>query len=794
MIRNYLAVALRSLRAEKSYAVVNIFGLAIGLAICLLVMAYIVDEWSFDRFHEGRDRLFRLLQVVTEPGQQLYAGTPFPVRPMLLDNVPNLEAVAQLTGSDDAIIGVGGKNFRDQVCFADPEFFTVFSFKLLSGNRATALSDRSSIVLTASSAQRLFGSTDIVGQSLTVTIAGRQHSYVVSAVIEDTPANSSITYASILRCEEFGKYFDWQLGWNLTCAETFIRLRPGVRPQEAEADIQAAANIVPRRAGSDRDWVYTLQPLDQIHLSPEIESDARTTAPANFYLLGGIGLIVLILACINFTTLAIGRSQRRIREIGVRRVLGARDAQLYGQLLAEALVVSILALLLALALAELALPMFNALAGKSISSVLLTNGLWTLAIIALVILTALLAGGYPALVLTRASAVQAVRGRAQLLSGGFATRLLVTLQFTLSAVLIVISLTMSRQLEYLHHAPVGFDREQLVMLDLRGVNGDDRLAIIERLRASLTPSAGVLSVSASGTSFTGGGVRNGLPYGPDSTLFTVFLNTVDHEYLSTMNLELLKGTPFRAGMRHSRDQVIVNETFAKTLGWEDPLGKAVPGFDNSEIVGVVRDYHIRSLSEPIEPIALLHVQSGNEWSGAIRFAFVRIRPEQIAVTMKNIQEAWLRIAPALPFSYEFMDEHIEAQYRRFDRWAGIVRSAAALAVIVACFGVFGLTALAVARRRKEIGVRKVLGAKSFQLVTLLNRDFLILVAAANLIAWPLAYFAVGHWLAGFAYRVGFSVWPFALGLTLLLTIVLATASVQSLRAALTNPTEVLRTE
>lgn len=794
MLRNCVKVALRNLRRERAYAIINVVGLAIGLAICLLVMAYIIDEYTFDKFHSDGDRIYRLIQLPGESEDHFYAGTPFPVRPMLLDNIPSIETVAQFTSEENAIVTVNGQNFREHVHFADPEFFELFSFKLLKGNAKTALSMPGSIVLDASGAERLFGTIDVLGKELTITTSGKKYSYLVSAVAEDAPATSSIRYRFVLPVAEISKFLDFKLGWNLTCAETYLRLRLDADLDKAIADIQTAADVVPKKAGSESIWRFTLQPLSDVHMNPMVIGDTRSSSPTYSYLLGMIGLIVLILACINFTTLAIGRSQRRVREIGVRKVMGALNTQLYGQLLSEALVVSLLSLILAFALAELALPTFNALSGKSIASVLATNGRWTIGVVTLVLLTAFLAGGYPSLVLSRAPAVDAVRGKANMLTGGTLTRILVALQFTLAAGLIVVTLTMSSQLEYMRTAPVGFNKDELVMLQLQGASGADKMAIISRLRNSLSENDGVLSVCASGTAFTGGGVRNSTPIGPDSVMVTVFLNTVDHEYFRTMGIQLTRGLPFRPGTNKSVEQIIVNETFTNTFGWSDPIGKSVPGIDSSEIVGEIKDFHIQSMAEKIEPIALMQVQEGRGWTSAVRYAFLRISPTNIPATMKRIQEVWTQVAPDLPFSYEFMDQHIEAQYRGFEKWSGIMRSAALLAVAVACFGVFGLTAQAIARRRKELGIRKVLGAHSAQLVALLNREFIVLAAVGNVVSWPLAYYSVNNWLADFAYRESISPWPFVAGIGLLLTIVIVTVSVQALRAATLNPTDAIRCE
>ncbi len=795
MLRNYLVVALRNLRRERSFALINIFGLAIGLAICLLVMAYVVDEWTFDSFHANADCVFRVNAVAPEDNRP-QVNTPFPLRDLILDSAPSqVEGVVQWISMVGALVTSDQQSVRTMVSFADSGFFEVFSFSLLAGDSSRALGDPGGLVLSADFSQRLFGSADPVGRRLSVKLGDRDAQFVVTAVAAPVPDNSTLEFQLLLPMSAMNRFFRSSPTWNTSWPETFVLARPGSDRAELLARINSAAASVPRQVSAQGPRLFELQPLTDLHLRPDIDGSApNTSSPTYSLVLCLVAFVILETACINFTTLAIGRAQRRVREIGTRKVMGAGTRQIIFQILGETIVISVLAMIVAFVLAELSLPYFNTLSGKSLSSIVSATGAWGLLTIWLVFVAAFFAGFYPALVLSRVKMTDAMRGKAILLTGKLATRVLVVAQFTISAALIVITICLLRQIDFVLHSSLGFEREGLVMLRLEG-SAAERFTLIERLRAALGPSDGILSVAASSADFTGGGVRKSNRVGPDSSEFSVFINPVDQEYVKTMGLQIVDGSDFdRSAAPGVGSRVIVNETFVRQMNWENPIGRTTPLLDDARIVGVVKDYHIQPFSQAIEPIALVETRAGDDWAESLQFALLRLETRKIAAALARIQTVWSGIAPHLPFDYEFMDSHIEAQYRSYLRWAAIIRAAATLAIVVACFGVFGLTALAAHRRRKELIIRRILGAKSRQLILSFYREFALLALIGAALGMPLAYWFAQRWSAEFVYRAAPSFWPYVIGGAALLGVVLATVTVQAARAASSNVAEIIHCE
>ena len=797
MLKSYFLIALRNIRRERTYAVINITGLAIGLAICLLVMAYVVDEWNFDRFHANQENLFRVNEVVSSPAGTAYeANTPFPLSDLITEQIPEVQSAVQVIPMVGVMVSANHRAFHEMLSLADQEFFQTFTFPLASGDGATALSDPGNVVVTESFAEKLFGSTEVVGKTVTISWGNYVNEFTVSAVAHDVPHNSSLTFNIIIPKVAMKRFFGLNKSWNTSWPETYVLVRSGAEIREVEKNINTAVAAAVKGQPANTKSRYALQNISDIHLNPEVTGGAgNPSSPVYSYLLCLVAFFILELACINFTTLAIGRAQHRIKEIGARKVMGASRRQVIIQVLGETFIVAAAAMLLAFVLAELALPQFATLAGKSFTSIITATGWWALLAVWLVIVAALFAGGYPALILSRANSIDAVRGKATLLSGRSVMRGLVVLQFAVSAALIAVTLSMSNQLKFMLNSPLGFDKDALVMLRLDG-SGDERIGTVNRLRESLSSHAEIKSIAASSADFSGGGVRMGNKVGPDSIDLTIFVNAVDYAYIKTMGLHLTSGEDFRDGAISSGTitNVIVNETLVKTMQWDDPIGKEAPLLPDSRIVGVVQDFHIQPFTAAIEPLALVQTSHSNDLSENLQYAVLRLDPNSISGSMKLIESTWQSVAPDLPFDYEFMDAHIAAQYRSYLRWAEIIKDAAILAVVIAGFGVFGLTALALARRRKEIGIRKILGAKAGQLVAMFYREFAALVIIGNLIALPLAYWSVNSWLAGFVYRTSLSPIPFVVGIVLLFGIVILTVSAQALRASTANVAEVVRYE
>lgn len=797
MLKNYLLVALRTLGRERLYAAINVLGLSLGLTVCLLVFAYVKHELSYDRFHEHADRLHRINYLIPEKGGILRpsAGTAFVLAPILREQVLEIEATVAMADIPEAIVRHKSASFREPVQFADSQFFSVFTFPLLQGNAESALQEPNSVVLSERLAAKYFGAEPPLGQQLSIEVRGKVEAYTVTGVCRNVPGNSSIDFDLLIPLRKLYSLYgdDFEFGWNLTWPSTYALLRPDASPTTVNAKLAALARELPIDNSGKTKILLGLQPISEVHFDHEIENAPTTVGnPRYLLILAGIAAVVLILACINFTTLAVGRSQTRTKETGIRKVLGARPAQLLGRFLSEAAVLCTLATITAFMLAELALPAFNELSGKSIERGSLLDSTTAAGAVILIVLTSLLAGGYPALVLARTRLRDTVRGRATLLTGGGLTRALVILQFGLSIALIVSTLVMSSQLRYLQTVPIGFDKEHLLLVKIAG-RSDEKLRLVQLLRNDLAANPDILSISAAGRSFDGSGMANS-DYLPDSMLFTAYFNPADEHFVATMGLTIIEGTNFTGStLPDSLEPLLVNETLVRTMGWTSALGQKVPGLNGGRIIGVVNDFHYRSLTAPIDPLVIPFANPGN-WSGNVRYAYIRIKNENLPRTVAAVRDAWNRVTPQLPFDYQFMDDHIDAQYRFEHRWWKVVGYASGMAVLVACFGAFGLTSLAVARRRKEIGIRKVLGASGSQIVGLLNREFVWLVVAGNLLAWPAAYYVAQRWLDTFAYRITLSVWPFLLGAAVTLIVVILTVSVQAVRAVLTNPVESLRYE
>lgn len=795
MLKNYIVVALRNLRRERLYAAINVIGLAVALTICLLAFAYIEHEWSFDRFHEKADSLYRVNYLIPTPNgeMQRFSSSAFVLAPILQEQLPEVAAVVRVTDNNDAIIQKDGAEFIEEFVWADSQFFAVFSFPLIAGNPASALNSPNSVVISQRLATKYFGNESVLGEILPMTIDGVPQDLEVTGVCENVPGNSTLEFDMVIPVQQL---FALQpelhtVGWQLSWPAAYVELRPGVSEVDVDAKLKSLAATLPLNGGEGEMFSLGLQPITDIHFDPKAGAN-RTSTPLYSYVLAGVALLVLSLACINFMTLAVGRSQTRTKEVGIRKVLGAQRKQLIGRFLGEAAVLCFLATLVAFVAAELLLPTFNEISGKQIDRYIWFDFTAIGAAVLLIAVTSIFAGGYPATVLARTKIRDAVKGKAALLTGAGMTRALVALQFGFSIALIITAIIMSSQLQYLQSIPLGFDQEQLLMINLHG-SGEEKIRATELIRSALAGDRRVKSVSAAYRSFDGSGMTYRITL-PDSSMFTLYMNPADEYYVKTMGLGIVEGSDF-TGSKFGDSLVpyLVNEEFVRKVGWTSAVGKQIPGSTDTRIIGVVNDFHFRSLTAPLEAMAIPYARSA-DWADRARLLYVRLAPGDPSPVVERIQDIWEQAAPNAPFEFQFMDEHIDAAYRAEQNWRRIISYSAILAIAVACFGAFGLTALAVARRQKEIGVRKVLGASSSQIVKLLNKEFVWLVMLGNLVAWPVAYFATRRWLEGFAYHISPTIWPFALAAVLTLMVVVATVSAQAMRAAMANPVKSLRYE
>lgn len=810
MLKHYLTVAVRSFRRQKLYSFINVFGLALGIACCLLLGLFVADELTFDRVHKDGERIFRVARVNLEPdgapdGEKLSPRMPMPAGPALKADLPDVEDFVRLTQSG-RLIRVGEHTAEEEVVFADPSILDVFTFPLVAGDAATALTQPNAVVLSEAMAERTFGDENPIGQPMEVRFEGRFEPLVVTGVAA-VPPNSTVRFDVLLPFERLFDAIPWmalqQDEFRNSMLLTYVRLREDAEIAAVEAKMDAfieahyGEHIEAMRAGGH--WTgdgppltYYFQPLPAIHLDPHVLPGL--TPPSNplyAQILAAIALAVLLIACINFMTLAIGRSARRAKEVGVRKTMGAHRRQLLGQFWGEALLMSALGLVVGLALAALFLPTFNVLTDKTLSFGLVPLPLTLGVLVGLVLVVGLAAGSYPALLLARLDPVASLKQRVRLGGSGVFARALVVVQFAISVFLLTGTFVLGAQLRYVQERDLGYDREHVVVVPVLEAGRGEAVA---RLRTALAGHPAVTDLEGVTASFGRGISSAGFQHEGQDVEVVVY--GVESGFVEAMGMELLAGRDFDPALAtDSSEAVIVNEALVRAFGWAEPIGQRLPeelrwgALDEPAVVGVVRDFHFRSLHEAVEPAMLMLAPSDEVW-----YALARLAPGRTRDGLDALEAAWAEITPGLPFDVGFLDDDLAAFYENEMRWAQIVRWATLFALAVACLGLFGLASLTVAQRTKEIGIRKVLGATVPDIAALLSRGFAALVGVAVLIAAPLAYLAAERWLEEFAYRVELGPGVFLLAGGLALTVALLTVGLHALRAATADPVRALRTE
>jgi putative ABC transport system permease protein len=795
MLRNYLKIALRTLTRNAAFSIINVLGLALGLTCCLLILLYTKDEVSFDRFQERGDRLYRVVSTITdEKGTNRGGSTNSIHGPAFQREIPEIESVVRLQTRHLALRR-GGELLSQEVLFADSTFFSVFTMPLRAGNPRTVLTGPRAVVLTEATAEKYFQSTDVLGKTIELQVGERFEPFVVSGVARNCPQNSSLQFEMLLpfTLQEQGRPSTEWIGFYLN---TFVLLHPqaDVRSVVPKLDrvflSQAAQELKEARAKYDYKARihFDLQPFRAIHLDSlygDIRNGlAHASQSIYSYVLSGIALFILLIACINFVNLTVARSLRRGKEIGIRKVVGGGRPQLVRQFLGESYLLCFIAFSLALGLAQLALPTFNELANKQLALSYLFDATLVASYAGLFVVTGLLAGFYPALVLSGFHPVQTLYGRFRVGGKNYLTRGLVVLQFALSVGLLIGTFVIYRQFTYLTTKPLGYNDEHLLVLNLGWGNEP---TLIDRFRAEFAGVPGIRAVAAKnpGDSYTLAKV--------DGRDIDFAYYGIDDQYLPTLQIPVVQGRNFsRTYPADPSQSVLINEAFARAAGWTKPLGKQVDFFYNQKkftVVGVVNDYHYGSLKEKIGP--QLFTQDPDYPLGEL---WVKLDPAALPETIRRVEQIHRKILPFKPFSYDFKDVSNARQYESEARWKQMITLATALFLFVSCLGLFGLAAFTAERRTKEIGIRKVMGASVLGIAALLSKDFLKLVLLGIIIAAPLAYFAARTWLAEFPYRIDLDPGPFLLAGTLAVGTALLTVSFQSVKAALMNPVKSLRSE
>ncbi len=809
MIKNYFVVAIRNLMRHKLYTSINVLGLAIGLACGILILLYIQQEFSVDRTHTLSDRIYKVIREERGSTQTTYgSGTSGGLGPVLKETFPEVETTVRIWRWT-VPAQYGERQSQYLLALIDDNFLDVFDFPLIKGDSETAFRTPYSVVITDDMAQHLFGDIDPMGKTFSIDSHSFPGEYTVTGIVKAPPQASNLYFeiltTTIPPAEETQDVWTlWRPTQSWRPVNTYVLLKAGQNAETLQTKMQP---LIKQYMGDEvaKKNAYHLQPLHRVYLYGESDFNPTADSPIQkIYMLAAIGLIVVVIACVNFTNLTTARAVTRQREVGVRKVVGAHRPQLMVQFLTESLLLTCAALLIALTLVELSLPLFNQFVRGDLhlNEAMVMAG--APAVLTLTLLVGLLAGWYPAFFLSSFRPVTALKSSASSASGSTGMRKgLVIFQFGMSILLVICTLIVYQQLRFMETKDMGFARDHIVMLRIflrdfqKEPNPQMRLSARHQMvKQAFLEHPNILSASALRYDIAGYGGRPRLiwPDGDRTKERTIRINEVDDSFFETFNIPVLRGRAFSADVASDTSQaIILNETAVRLLGWEDdPIGKQIetPAFNNQTltVIGVVKDYHSLSLREEIAPMGFVA-----RWRLFYSLA-LRIRPEETAQTLSFLETQWKRFVPDAPVEYMFLDERIDWIYFDEQLTGKMLGVFSLLAIFVACLGLFGLAAFMVQSRTKEIGVRKVLGASTSHLVILLSREFMLLILLANLIAWPIAYYLMHDWLSGFAYQTNLNVLPFIASAIMALIIAFGTVSIQAIRAARSNPIDALRYE
>jgi putative ABC transport system permease protein len=806
MFRNYLKVALRNLWKSKGFTAINIIGLAAGLGVCLLIVLYVTDELSYDRFNVNADRIYRLDADIYFNSTQFTASiSPKPLALTLAKECPQVVQMCRINGENDILIKKGGDWIRDKhLTFADSTFFKVFSIPMVTGDPNTALNEPNSVVIDESAARRYFNSTDVIGKTLEME---NKTLCKVTGVMKDFPRQSHFHLSFIRPIRDANHGDDDQ--WLSNNWHSFILVRPDVNRAFLQSRVNATVDKYVGRqlqqmlhasaddlAKSGGHFIYHLMPLEDIHLHSNKGYEMEPNGNISYiYIFSFIAILIMVIACVNFMNLSTARSANRAKEVGIRKVAGSTKAHLITQFLTESVLLSFFSLLLALGIALLLLPMFNQLAGKELHAGSLFSVRFLSLLVILVFLVGCLAGSYPAFYLSSFQPIMVLKGKiASGFKGSALRSILVVTQFVISIGLIVSTIVIYNQLNYIRNREVGFDRDQVLIIHNAYLAGDP----IKTFRKELTQMTGVADATLSGDLPTQGSGydQEGWFRTPDLDAKGAVVLTnlyVDEHYVPTLGMKIVKGRNFSIDFPTDSTGILLNESAVQLLGWKDPIGHLFyrPGDSMKSVayhvVGVVKDFNFSSMHDKVGPLVIN--MGDNRGSMA-----VRLRSGNIVAAQNQIESKWKAMANGVPFSYTFMDDDFNQLYQSEKQTGQLFISFAVFAILIACLGLLGLVTYAAEQRTKEIGIRKVLGASVSGIVGLLSKDFALLIGIAAFIAFPLAWWAMYKWLQTFAYRTSIAWWIFLVAGFAALGIALLTVSIQTIRAAVANPVKSLRSE
>ncbi len=804
MFKNYLKIAIRSLIKNKFYSFINILGLSIGIAGVILIFLFIVDEASFDRFHLKSDRLYRLTTNVHHPDGSVNWNmgiVVFPHGPEMEEFFPDvLDCVrtyqTQLTMKYENSI----ENL--DVLLVDPDFFTMFSFPLIAGSSEHVLDQPNSIILSETYARKYFGNSDPVGEIITLISGEFKNDFIVTGITKDAPPNSTIQYNILIPIESMRSFgmerrLELWMGWHGKM-QTYVELKDknsysriierydefGKKFYSSTFD-RMRRSLFDDKESKSEPLSFDLQRMSDIHLDRYIDGSPDLT---NIYILSGIALGIMLIACINFITQSLGLASRRGLEVGMRKVVGARKHQLVRQFLTESVVITLSAAIFGILFSLLAIPVFNELSEKSLT----TNGVLSfpglIFIFSLLVVTGIVAGSYPAFIISKFRPIEIFRGRLSLTGRNIITKVLVIAQFACSVFLIISTIILGRQIDFMIHTNPGFDRQNIIIIRTQVNNFQAGEAFYDTYKERISQFSGVLSITGANSAFELSNLYNDVKT-EEKNIFTKTVRT-KFDYFKTLGIEVSEGRDFSRKFPSDKSGVIVNEAMVRELGLEDPVGKQLEGFFlKLNIIGVIKDFFTENMRGDIPP-TLYYLNPVHN----INFVIVRISEEKISESLDFMKKSWEELQPDKPFTYSFLDEEVAKSYSNEQKWKGIVQYSTGFAVLIACLGVFGMISITIDSRIREVSIRKIHGAKINGLIMLLSGESIKLVLAANIMAWPAVWYTMNRWLENYAYRIDISISIFLYAALTVMILVFLTISYQVIQAARANPVDMLRYE
>jgi putative ABC transport system permease protein len=811
MLGNYFKVASRNIARKKLYSFINAFGLSIAIAFCVLIYLFIRDEKSFDKFHQDADRVFMITtrgfsRELLEKGERepysYSAYLPAKLSEVLQDEVPEVEASTRIS-EGDGIMTFEDKIFKQQTHYIDSGFFKVFSFRTLHGSVNRIFRNPNEAVMTKETAEKYFGNDDPLGKVFTFESAGREQ-FTVVALIETPPANSSIEFQMLLHVSKRPFFSRNRDSWGAFSYPTFVRLNPNATLTSFDT---ALKGITGKYMGEKlKQWRerenipaefmvadFTFCNITDVHLNTRIKW-AKSSDPQYSYVLASIGFLILLIAAINYVSLALTTSASRRAEVGIRKVVGAQKSQLVYQFGFEAIILAMISMIFGIGLVVLFLPAFNEFTKKEIGLTLVTIGQLSFVALVIGLVIGIVAGSYPALYLSGFRPAIVLKGRfTSRLQAGF-TKPLVILQFALSAFLIISALIMYNQMKFVTTMDLGYKKDQVLVISTNAGWNEESDRLVERFRNRVRSESGISGVAGTSSSFNQGWSRYG--YRIKGVNKSSYVYRVDPYYAEVLNLKFLAGRNFDERIVSDTTAVIVNEALVKDMGWKDPLNEYLNWREDSlgpgsKVIGVLKDYHFLSLEEKIEPM-FLSMDKKNV--GYLTTILVSMERQDIPSNIERMKKVWSEISPDKPFEYSFMDEDVRRQYEKYERWMKIAGLSTGFAILIASLGLFGLAGINAFNKTREIGIRKVMGAGLMNIFVMLNRQYIWMAVLSFVIATPFSYYVMNKWISDFQFRIDIGWELFAISMVSGLFIALLTVSYHGFKAASINPAETLKYE